>query len=102
MDMKIKPHSDSGLHHIPYIIRKVGGEVIFEICAQEKPVQTGSGKGWIKVWNGLGLVSQRKSKIKGLGPRFKAFLSPGHCFLSFQALWLYNCLNIFRHEREIP
>lgn len=45
---------------------------------------------------------EKVSEIQAQRPRFKAFLSPGDCFLSFQVLWLCNYLNIFRQERETP
>lgn len=62
---------------------------------------TGWGQGWSTC--GIALGSHKEiAKSRPQGPKSKAFLSPGHCFLLSQALWLQSCLNTSEREGSTP
>lgn len=71
------------------------------MCLGKTCLDKGWGQGQSTCRIALGF-NKEIAKSRPLGSRSKAFLSPGHCFLLFQALCLHNCLNTFWHEREMP
>lgn len=63
--------------------------------------KTAAAQGWSTCWIALS-SNKGRAKSRPQGSQSNAFLSPGHCFLLFQALWLHSCLNTLWLEREVP